>query len=414
MQDFVKSLVQKAPNALLALGLVLVAGIVAGIVRTALGRMLGSLKPMKKLEGEGATLVKTLSELGFAVVWLLFLPGIFQLLGVDGLTAPIQSLTTKMMAFLPNILAAGLIFFVGMTVAKVLRGVVSGLLASAGLDKLAERVGISGALGKQNLSGVIGTIVYALILLPILIAGLQALKLDAITLPATAMLGKILSGLPNFFAATVTVGIAFVIGKIVAGVVANILSGIGFDAIPEKLGLTTKSENSLKASELVGTIVLVSTLVFATIEAANLLGFTSFAALVQSLLVVAGQVLGGIVVLAIGLYLANMVAGLIKASGVSSADRLALVARIGILTLVGAMGLRQMGIASDIINMTFGLTLGAVAVAAAIAFGIGGRDAASRILDGAMNKISIPDGAEVVFSHAASTVAKAEEEVARV
>ena len=57
------------------------------------------------------------------------------------------------------------------------------------------------------------------------------------------------------------------------------------------------------------------------------------------------------------------------------------IAKIAILIFVGAMGLRQMGIANEIINMAFGFTLGAIAVALAIAFGIGGRDMAAKKLE---------------------------------
>ena len=57
------------------------------------------------------------------------------------------------------------------------------------------------------------------------------------------------------------------------------------------------------------------------------------------------------------------------------------IARIAILTLVTAMGLRSMGIADDIVNMAFGLTLGAIAVAVALAFGLGGREAAGKQME---------------------------------
>jgi len=52
------------------------------------------------------------------------------------------------------------------------------------------------------------------------------------------------------------------------------------------------------------------------------------------------------------------------------------------------MGLKAMGLADNIVNMAFGFTLGAVAVAAALAFGFGGRDAAKRIADNLANKFS--------------------------
>jgi hypothetical protein len=59
----------------------------------------------------------------------------------------------------------------------------------------------------------------------------------------------------------------------------------------------------------------------------------------------------------------------------------AVVARVAILGLVIAMGLRAMGIADDIVNLAFGLTLGSVAVAFALAFGLGGREAAGRQME---------------------------------
>lgn len=64
----------------------------------------------------------------------------------------------------------------------------------------------------------------------------------------------------------------------------------------------------------------------------------------------------------------------------SHSNTLAPFAQAGIIILLGAMGLEQMGIGRDIIRLAFGLTLGAVAVAAAIAFGIGSRDLARNVV----------------------------------
>ena len=70
----------------------------------------------------------------------------------------------------------------------------------------------------------------------------------------------------------------------------------------------------------------------------------------------------------------------IKSSSAKHSSLLAAVARVAILAFVGAMALRQMGIADDIIVLAFGLTLGSAAVAAAIAFGMGGREEAAALL----------------------------------
>ena len=89
------------------------------------------------------------------------------------------------------------------------------------------------------------------------------------------------------------------------------------------------------------------------------------------------QILLGLIIFGVGLYLANLAAAAIKASGMAQAGMLALVARVAVIVLTGAMALGQMGLANEIINLAFGLMLGSIAVAAALAFGLGGRELAA-------------------------------------
>jgi len=97
-------------------------------------------------------------------------------------------------------------------------------------------------------------------------------------------------------------------------------------------------------------------------------------------LVIFGQILVGLAIFAVGLYFANLAYNLIASSGTPQSKILGQTAKISILVLVSALALRQIGIAPDIINLAFGLLLGAISVAIAIAFGLGGRDVASEQL----------------------------------
>jgi hypothetical protein len=126
--------------------------------------------------------------------------------------------------------------------------------------------------------------------------------------------------------------------------------------------------------------VLVATMLTAAISATNILGIPSLTGITESILFIGSQILIGLVVFAVGLFLANLAFRLINASGTRQSNILAQTARIVIIVLVGAMGLQRMGIATDIVNLAFGLTLGALAIAAAIAFGLGGRDVAGEQL----------------------------------
>jgi small-conductance mechanosensitive channel len=349
-----------------------------------------------------------LSEtLGTALYWLIFLfflPLVLGVLDLQGPLQPVQNLLNDILAALPKILKAVLIGVVGWLIARVVRGLVTNLLTAAGADRLGARFGLSRSTGGQSLSWLIGTIVYVLILIPTATAALDALQIPSISGPATAMLNQILSALPQLFTAVLILVVAYVVGKFVADLVTNILTSIGFNNVfywlgiqstpytpvsrvtsapPPAPGQTTLQDSSLATapptrtpSEIVGVVVLVGIVLFAAVAAIDVLNFAGLKAIVLGLLVVFGRILAGLVVFAIGLYLANLAYSLISSSNTSQSKILAQTARIAIIALVSAIALDQIGVGPDIVRLAFGLLLGAVAVAIAIAFGLGGRDAA--------------------------------------
>lgn len=331
---------------------------------------------------EAIPLARTISDSLYWLIFLLALPAVLSILDLEGLLRPVQSMVDKVLAFLPQLFAALLILAVGWLLARIVQRLVSNLLAAVGLDRLSAQVGLDTALGDQKLSRLLGLVLYVLILIPVLIASLNALQLDAITSPASAMLNTILSALPLVFAATLVLTIAFFVGRLVSGLLTNVLAGVGFDGIMEKLGLgSAPTEGRARPSQLAGNLVLVAIMLFASTEAVNLLGFEVLGTLIAEFLVFAGQVALGLVIFGVGLFLANLAARTIESGATAQAGILAMAARVSILVLSSAMALRQMGLANEIIVLAFGLLLGAIAVAAAVAFGIGGRDLARQSLE---------------------------------
>ena len=379
---------QYAPR-LVGAGLLLVAAwVLASVLRFFVARVLKAAKLDDRLgtlagvEEERVPLARTLGDAVYWLVFLLFLPAVLGALAVEGLLEPVQGMIGKILDFLPNIFAAGLIVAIGWFVARIVQRIVTNLLAAIGTDRLSEKVELDRVLGKQRLSGVLGLIVYFLVLIPVLIAALNALALEAITEPASNMLNVILTALPGIFASGLLVAIAYVVGRVVSGLITNVLTGIGFDAILARLGLGKEpAEGQRTPSEIVGYLVMVGVMLLASMEVARLLGFALLADLVADFTVFAGQVMLGLIIFGIGLYLANLAAGVVKASGAAQAGLLALATRISILVLAGAMGLAQMGLATEIINLAFGAVLGAIGVAVALAFGLGGREIAARELE---------------------------------
>lgn len=417
--NIVTSIQLYAPSILGAILLIIVAWVVATILRAIVVRVLTAMHFDDKYGrsvGDPTTVSPLSKTVGNVVFWLtilFFLPGILGALNLPGIFLPVQNMVNTALSFLPNILAAIAIFVVGWFVASILKRVLTSVFEAIGVDRLASRIGIAQALGKQRLSGLLATIVYFLILIPVLIAALNALKLDAITAPASAMLNSILLAVPNIFAAFFLLAIAYVAARIVSGLVTSILTALGFDRLFAALGLgraqaavdrvaaqagaaapppatpagsganvyaATRAATTKTPSELVGYLILVGVMLFATVEALRLLGFTELATIVVGFLALLGQVILGLVIFAIGLWLANLAANVIQESGSQWANILAPAARVAILILAGAMALRQMGLAPEIVNLTFGLMLGALAVAVALAFGLGGREVASQLL----------------------------------
>ncbi|MCO5052657.1 MAG: mechanosensitive ion channel [Verrucomicrobiae bacterium] len=368
--------------------LVLIGWVVATILKKILSGALKLAKLDEKLggaigrDGKGLILSDALAETAYWLVWLFFLPSILQALRMQALLEPVTTLLNKVFEFLPNLVSAGAIGLVGWFIARVAQRLVQSLLVAAGADQLGEKWGLNASLGKQKLSGVLGLVVYFVILVPVLISALAALKLDVITQPASDMLGKILGALPNVIGALVILLIATLIGKVVSGLVTNLLAGLGFNNVLVRLGLTkTPAQGKQAPAAIIGLLVFAVILLFASIAAAELLEFQAVGTLIKDFIGFAGHVIMGVVILGLGLWLAEFVSKAIATASSRHAAGLATFTRIVILALAGAMALRQTGLANDIVNLAFGLTLGAVAVATALAFGLGGRETASRMLE---------------------------------
>lgn len=369
---------------------------VATLVKLITVRGLDALRIDERLnpptqDGTNLSRVSLSETIGTALYWfifLVFLVPVLENLGLQQALLPVQSLVTQVLSVLPNILGATLIAVIGWFVANIVRRIVTNLLATTGADHIGSRFGLSSASGTQSLSSIVGTLVYVLILIPVAISALTTLQIQAISLPAIAMLQQVLNAVPLIFTAGAILTVAYFLARFVGDLVTSVLTSIGFNNIFHIIGLpslsrpaastgTTESRlPSRTPSEIAGFIVLVGIMLFATVAAVNILNIPALTALVTGILIISGRVLAGLVIFAVGLFFANLAFSIITSSGNAQARILGQVARIAIITLVSAMALQQIGVAPDIVNLAFGLLLGAIAVAIALAFGLGGRDIA--------------------------------------
>jgi hypothetical protein len=344
-------------------------------------------KPEESTEVSPFLLNETLGNALYWLVLLFFLPLILDTLNLQGPLQPVQNLLDQLLGMVPRILGAVIIGAVGWFLARIVRGITSNVLVAAGVNRLGARFGAS------QLAQMIGTIVYILVLIPAVIAALNALEVRAISEPAVAMLEQVLRAVPLIAGSALIMTVFYFLGQFLANLVTQFLQALGFDTIFPSLGVRPMpapaeapaqtggdSSPALKQrtpSELAGLVVWVGVVLFGAVPAVELLQFSALTDIVQGLLLISGRVLIGAVVFGVGLYLAHVADSTIKSLGSPSSGVLAKAARVAILVFVGAMALQQMGVATEIVVLAFGLILGAIAVAVALAFGIGGRDVAA-------------------------------------
>lgn len=400
LQEITKFL-PRVGGAALLLG---IAFLLATVVKLLVTRSFNKFKIDEKLNaqvgedsGEGQiSLGETIGNTLYWLVFLFFLPNLLSTLELQATLGPLQELINNILAIVPNILGAVIIGAVGWVIAQIIKKVVVNLLTASGINQIGENFGLSTGANKQSLAQIIGSIVYVFILIPISITALDTLQIEAISKPATEMLNQVLELFPKLFAATVILGLAYVGGQYISELVSNLLSSIGFDNIFKWLGFnniniskTTTDESdgdssnskiTQTPSQLVGIIVLVAIMLVAALTAVDILKIEALRNVVSVALLIGGQVLVGMVIFAVGLYFANLAFNLISASGTHQSKFLAQAARVAIIVLVSAMTLERIGVAPNIVNLAFGLLTGGIAVAIALAFGLGGREAAGKVL----------------------------------
>jgi len=263
--------------------------------------------------------------------------------------------------------------------AKVLRTGSRKLLRTTGIDKRLGKGGDPSDPSQFPVAQGTGTAVFWIVWILFILAILQVLGVQGLFDSIVVVFQKIFSAVPNIIAAVLVLGIFYLVGRLLTKLVTKALTSIHFDELPVKLGLVKEAPTGASsASNVVGYIVMVFIMLFAIIMAADLLGFAAVNNLIAVLTQFLGLVLLGAVIIGIGILVANFLANILRAGG--RAGPMVSFVRVSVVVLSVLLGIRAMGFANDLILLGFGLALGAAAIAAAIAFGLGGREVAGELL----------------------------------
>lgn len=366
-----------------AIIILIVTWIIAKAVKWAIGKAVAKVPALQKQGNDGAQIGDSIGTIASLLVWLFGLVAILQLFNLEQVLTPVQGLLGGILGFLPNLVGAGFIFFIGYVIAKIVRQLVQTALNTVDLTKLTTKFASKDAQPKDpaetnaKVSSLVGNLLFGVIIIVVAIAALQVLGIEAISQPAEQMLSMFLAAIPSIIAAAILLAIGFVISSFLGKLLEELLRGVGTDRAIGGLGIVPEGTS---ASSVITKIVQAAIMIFFAIMAAQLLGFPAITNILNEVLELGGNVLFGGAIIAAGFLIANLIGKFV------THDLASKVLRYSAIALFIAMGLRYMGLADSIINLAFGAVVIGGALAAALAFGLGGRDAAAKMLNKAERK----------------------------
>ncbi len=368
-------------HALIGLAILVIGLFVVKIITGFCARALQKLSFMRRTDSSGQVtdFSKPVAGLVRAVLTIMVLMAVLQHFGLTDVLAPLTALVEEFMAAVPNIIGAGVIVYAGWVIAKIVAD-----LAKMGLSKVDSQIALRTGNSDLQVSSFGSAFIFGGILLPIVVAALGVLNIPSISDPASEMIRKLMAAVPNIVGAGVILLVTWFVARFVVYMLTGLLEGMNVNEWPKRLGIGNLFTASFTPMKLISTGVMFFSMLAASTAAINLLGIDVVSRIFARVLEFGGGLLVGGLILIIGNFLGSLAHQRLSQSGSSG---IANIARIAILGLVLAMGLKTMGLADHIVNMAFGFTIGSVAVAAALAFGLGGREAAKKVADHWANRI---------------------------
>jgi len=375
------------PGLLGAIVVLILGFFVAGIIRRIVEKLMKKTNIDEKIGQKlntGINIGKFVAKLAYYLVVIYTLLIALNILGVQSVLEPLQDMMSKFVGYLPNIVGAGVIGFAGYMISTI-ASEATGFLSER-LESFGERIGLN--TGSLSLSKIVKQLVFIIIFIPILIIALDTLQMDAISKPASEMLGSLLLSIPKIIAAIILLGLFFIIGKYVVSILSDLLRNFGVDSMADSMGLSSFLGGK-SLSSVIGNVALFFIMFTGIIAAADKLELGQVEVIMTSIFDIAGKVFFGLIILLAGLVISNLA---VKAvNDAEGGSYMAPIVRFAIIGIFLAFALHTMGIAESIVNLAFGLTLGAIAVAFALSFGLGGREAAGKQMDHVFKKIRKSD-----------------------
>lgn len=358
-----------------AIAIVVVTWLAAKVAKWAFAKLVDNISFLQKGTSGGESVGLSLGKIVSLFIWLFGLLGVLHVLNLNAVAAPINTLLDNIVGFVPKIIGAGILLFIGLMIAGIVRDIATTAMQTINLDKWANKGGVENMTGNNAISKTIGTIIYVFIAIPVAIGALGVLDIASISGPATEMLSMIMTSIPNIIVAAILLAIGYFISRFVANLLKELLGGFGVD---RSLAETDLLPEGSTASGIISRVVQVAIILFFAIAATQHLGFPALTNILDQVLELGGRVAFGAVVIGAGFLIANLLGKLI--GGASEGSMAGTIVRWATIVIFTFMGLSYTGVGDIITETAFTAIVVGMAVAGALAFGLGGREWAGKKL----------------------------------
>jgi len=363
-----------------AILIIIIGWFIAGILKGLIKKLVSKTGVDKRLKNKKVNLATLISKLVYYLVMIFVFMLALEKLGLTSVLEPVKELLNGFTAYIPNIIGAGLVGYI----AYMLATIVSELVGLSGdtIQKLVPKLRLPENI---DIVDILKKVVFIFIFIPLLIVALNILNFDAISVPASEMLQSFFDAIPKVLVASVIMIVTVIGGRFLSGLLKDLLDSLNLNQVLTKAGLNS-IVGKTNVESLISNIVYAFIVLFGLMTAIDKLEFAKLSEIMHTVIELGGNVLFGLVILAIG----NWVANVASQAFLKSDDNtfVASIIKIAILAIFLAIGLRRMGIADDIINLAFGITLGAVALTVVLSFGLGGREAAGKQMAKILDKFN--------------------------
>ncbi|AIY06482.1 membrane protein [Planococcus sp. PAMC 21323] len=391
------TIIDYIPNVLGALLLLLVAWIVATVVRAIFTKGLKKAGAdramvkghMAKTKEDADNILDSIGKILYYLIFILFIPSVLQALDMNNVAQPISNMMDKLLAFLPNLFMAIIILVIGYFIAKFVKNLVVSLLTAINIDKWFNKFTNkpSSATGttrmdsgdKATLANVLANVVFVIVLIPILTIALETLNIRSISEPIVNMLNQVLNMIPNIFVAIILILVGILIAKFVGDLLISLLNGTGINRFSTYLNTDKTKTPSFDLANIIGKVVQAIIIIFFTVEAMNVLQLDVLNGIGEAVIGYLPLLISSLIILGLGLIGGSLLGNYIKQA---SGNRfLGAIVKYVIIIVAVFMTLDQLNFATNIVNLAFLFIIAGLAVAFAISFGMGGREFAKRQLE---------------------------------